>query len=138
MPSYESIIANKIPDLSVGFDGMMVYEKTETEDAPYRFNYKIGAEILARLSVEIKDRQYPQYFLSWSRVAYAKMHPEYECYVAYYLTNIDRLILFNVSACNMVQTNMSKVFHNFKGLVDSPIFIIKPVDACLDMEIKLW
>lgn len=138
MPSYESVIAHKLPELSVGFDGLNILEKEETGVVPYRFNYKSGADLVAHLSVEIKDRQYPQYFLSWPRVQYAIDHPEYECYVAYYLTNIQKLLLFNVSKCKKNRTTMSKVFRDYKGVTDRPIYIVKPVDACLDIDIKLW
>lgn len=137
MPSYQSIIASKIPDLGLGFDGFTIAENEITGELPYQFSYSDGKTVIVRLAVEIKERSYPKYFISTERVLYSLMHDEEECYVAYYLTTSKRLLVFNVTKCPKTREAMRDIFPNYKGILERYIYIVQEKNSSLDIPINI-
>ena len=123
--------------MAIGFEDLKLGEQEETGEMPYRYSYSSGKDVIARLSVEVKDRPFSRYFISAPRVFYSIAHPEEECYLAYYLQITKKLILFNVTSCPRQAHSMKDVFRNYKGILERRIYSVKAENSCLDMELVL-
>lgn len=146
MPSYQYLIAKRLPELSIGFEDLKL--KEEITDSPfkkefgkenqyYEYSYNAVDGVIARLQVEMKERAYPRYYINDYYVNQATNDLDVEHYMAYYILPEKRLLLWNVSLCPKKLKKMSKVFKSAYMRTDREIYEVLPQDSCLDIELVI-
>ena len=146
MPSYQYLIAKRLPELSIGFEDLALKEEITTspfkqgykkDPQYYSYSYNAADGVIARLKVEMKERAYSRYYINDYYIDQATKDKDVEHYVAYYILPEKRLLLWNVSLCPKKKCSMREVFKNYKSFNDHDIYEVLPQDTSLDIELVI-